>query len=259
MNKALSQEFAEPLWEDVNDFRLINDKIKIFIAGDSTACNYPHTGDNNRYPRTGWGQVLGECFDDRVQVVNCAISGRSSKSFMREPNFDFICKKISRGDYLIIQFAHNDCKIEDKSRYTSPNDNSYQECLYQYIEAARSAGAHPVLATPITRNIAGDETLVPYCESIKELEKKEGIPVLDIYALTRKQLRSAPEEHTLMYMVLEPQDKRFMGFQDFAYSEYYSEGSSDNTHLNINGARYIAKLAAQELRRQSHPLAEYLL
>ena len=259
MNDIMSLEFSEPVWEDVSGFKIFADKTKIFIAGDSTACNYPHTGTPNRCPRTGWGQVFGELFDSDIQVVNCAISGRSSKSFLKELNFKFISEKISEGDYLIIQFAHNDCKESDKSRYTSPDDNSYQECLYKYIYAARNAGAHPILATSITRNVADDNTLVPYCEALKELGEKENIPVLDIYSLSREQLLTSPEVHTSMYMVLEPQDKRFTDLPDFVNSEYYESGSVDNTHLNINGARYIAKLAARELLRLNHPLAEHLL
>ena len=259
MNKALSQEFEEELWENVNDFRLSDNKIKIFIAGDSTACNYPHNGNKSRYPRTGWGQVFGERFSDKVQVVNCAISGRSSKSFMREPNFDFIRKNISGGDYLIIQFAHNDSKESDKSRFTSPFDGTYQESIYNYINAARNAGANPILATPVTRNIPDDNTLVPYCDAIKELGKNENIPVLDIYSVSNGHLKSGPEKHTLFYMRLQPKDERFTKFPDFIMSEYYENGSSDNTHLNIVGARYISQVAADELKRLRHPLANYLL
>ena len=249
MNDALKQEFSEPLWDDVDDIVLDENKKKIFIAGDSTACDYPHTGDPNRYPRTGWGQVFGELFGDDVQVVNCAISGRSSKSFMKEKNFGYICNKISEGDLLIIQFAHNDSKESDKSRYTSPEDGSYQESIYKYINAAREKGAVPILATSITRNIPSDDTLVPYSEALKALGKKEGIPVLDIYELSHKHLIGSPDEHRLFHMVLEPHDKRFTDNPEFIHSEYYKSGSRDNTHLNINGARYIAGLIKSELDR----------
>ncbi len=254
----MSHEFTEPIWEDIFEFKLLN-KTKIFIAGDSTACNYPHNGANNRYPRTGWGQVFGERFDNSIQIVNCALSGRSSKSFLYEPNFDFIYRKISYGDYLIIQFGHNDCKSEDLSRYTSPKDRTFQECLCKYIAVARRVGAHPILATPVTRNIIDDETLVPYCDAIKTLGKTEQIPVMDIYTLSHEQLVNSPVAHSHMYMILKPYDPRFIGFSGFNESEYYKDGCIDNTHLNINGARYISKLASYELRRLRHPLAEHLL
>ena len=259
MNEALSLEVPEEIWDDINELRLDSNKIKIFIAGDSTACNYPHTGSPNRYPRTGWGQVLGELFNDEIQVVNCAISGRSSKSFLSEENFDYICRNVSEGDYLIIQFAHNDSKESDAARYTSPVDNTYQECIYKYLNAARKNGANPILATSVTRNVSGDNTLVPYGEALKAIGRDENIPVLDIYSLSQEHLKQNPDEHTLLYMRLMPEDARFTDYPEFINSEYYEPGSHDNTHLNILGARYIAGIAAHELKRLNHPLAEYLI
>ena len=238
---------------------LDTNKIRIFIAGDSTACNYPHTGANNRYPQTGWGQVFGELFTDDVLVVNCARSGRSSKSFLREENYKFICDNIQKGDYLFIQFAHNDCKAEDVSRYTSPYDSSYQECIYKFIDTARSAGAYPVLCTSITRNLPLDTTLVPYGNALKQISEKEDIPLLDIYKITHTQLAEEGEErHGLLHMRLNPRDERFMDNPEFKQSQYYESGGKDNTHLNIHGARVIAKIAAEELVRINHPLAKYL-
>lgn len=258
MNEALSLEIPEEIWDDINDTRLDPDKIKIFIAGDSTACDYPHTGNPNRYPRTGWGQVLGERFNDKIQVVNCAISGRSSKSFLSEENFGYICRNISEGDYLIIQFAHNDSKESDAARYTSPADGTYQECIYKYINAARKNGAKPILATSVTRNVSGDDTLTPYGEALKAIGKAEDIPVLDIYSLSNESLNENPDEHTRLYMRLDPQDARFADNPEFINSEYYEPGSHDNTHLNISGARYVSGLAISELKRINHPLTQYL-
>ncbi len=231
------------------------DKIRIFIAGDSTACNYPHEGENNRFPQTGWGQVFGEMFNDEIIVVNCARSGRSSKSFLTEENFRFICDNIQKGDYLFIQFAHNDCKAEDLQRYTSPNDNSYQECIYKFINAAQKVGASPVLCTSITRNLPLDTTLVPYGNALKEIGMKENIPVIDLYRCTNSLLNSGIQD---FYMRLSPRDKHFMDNPEFIHSQYYENGSIDNTHLNINGAYAIAKMAAEELKNLNHPLAEYL-
>ena len=257
-NDFLNLEFSEPLQEDVNDFVIDKNKIKVYIAGDSTACNYPHTGNPNRYPRTGWGQVFGELFNDDVQVVNCAISGRSSKSFKTEVNFGYICDNISNGDYLIIQFAHNDSKESDRSRYTSPADGTYQSSIYEFINAARKNGANPILATSVTRNVLSDDTLIPYGDALKEIGAKENIPVLDIYALSNAELKRTPDTYGKYHMNIAPRDGRFTDFPEFANSEYYSEGSRDNTHLNIFGARFIASLAAAELKRLGHPLAKSL-
>lgn len=230
-------------------------KIHIFIAGDSTACNYPHEGENNRFPQTGWGQVFGELFTDDIEVINCARSGRSSRSFLFEENYRFICDNIKKGDYLFIQFAHNDCKAEDLQRYTSPYDNSYQECIYKFINTALNVGAFPVLCTSITRNLPADRTLVPYGNALKKIGDFEGIPVIDLYKRTNSLLKDGIED---FYMRLEPRDKRFIQNPEFTRSQYYEGGAKDNTHLNINGARSIAKMAAEELRKIDHPLAEYL-
>lgn len=234
-------------------------KIRIFIAGDSTACNYPHTGANNRYPQTGWGQVFGELFTDDILVVNCARSGRSSKSFLREENFRYICDNIQKGDYLFIQFAHNDCKTEDPNRYTSPNDNSYQECIYKFINTAKKAGANPVLCTSITRNILSDTTLVPYGNALKRIGAEENIPVLDLYNITHSNLeKNGAEKSAGLHMHIKPHDPRFSDNPEFLQSQYYETGSTDNTHLNINGAKAIARIAADELKRLNHPLTKYL-
>lgn len=236
--------------------KLDTNKIRIFVAGDSTACNYPHEGKNNRFPQTGWGQVFGEMFNDEIIVVNCARSGRSSKSFLTEENYRFICDNIQKGDYLFIQFAHNDCKSEDLQRYTSPNDNSYQECIYKFINTARNVGAYPVLCTSITRNLPLDTTLVPYGNALKEIGKTENIPLIDLYELTHSRLNTGIQN---FYMRLEPRDKRFIHNPEFIHSQYYENGSTDNTHLNINGAYEIAKMVSEELKKLNHPLAKYLI
>ncbi len=247
--------------ENTGDIGEINDAggaIKVYIAGDSTACNYPHTGENNRYPQTGWGQVFGELFDERVRIVNCAISGRSSLSLLREKNYEYICANIAKGDYIIIQFAHNDCKKEDPTRCTSPEDGTYQDCIMTYVNTARKAGAEAIFATSITRNVPSDHTLEPYGEALKKLGEEENIPVLDLYKITHGLLeRDGAEARGRMHMNIDAHDKRFTDNPEYLRSQYY-EGRQDNTHLNITGAREIAGFAAQELKRLRHPLAGYL-
>ena len=259
-NSIYALEFSEPITEDVTKLSLAEDKPRIFIAGDSTACNYRHAGANNRYPRTGWGQVFGEQFNDNIQVVNCAISGRSSLSFRREVNYRFICENMRRGDYLFIQFAHNDSKAEDRSRFTSPDDGSYQSSICEYINAARGAGAEPVLCTSVTRNLISDTTLEPYGNALKELARANGTALLDMYEHTHSLLLElGADVYGQRYMNLAPRDSRFSGYADFSRSEYYENGCADHTHLNITGAREAAAAAADELKRICHPLSDYLL
>lgn len=259
-NNIYALEFSEPITEDVTKLTLDKNKRRIFIAGDSTACNYRHTGVNNRYPRTGWGQLFGEQFREDIQVVNCAISGRSSLSFRREVNYSFICENLRRGDYLFIQFAHNDSKSEDRSRFTSPDDGSYQSSIREYIKAAYNSGAEPVLCTSITRNQISDTSLEPYGSALKELARTKGIALLDMYERTHSLLlKLGSDIYGQRYMNLAPHDSRFAGYENFVCSEYYKQGCIDNTHLNIIGAREAAVAAADELRRIDHTLSAYLI
>lgn len=257
-DNLMSLEVVEENTGDIGEIKSDNNTIKIYIVGDSTACNYPHEGENNRFPQTGWGQVFGELFTDKVQVVNCAISGRSSLSLLREKNYEYLCENISEGDYLIIQFAHNDCKKEDPSRYTSPYDGSYQDCIMKYVSIAQRAGANPIFATSITRNVPTDHTLEPYGEALKRLGREKNIPVLDLYEITHSLLkRDGAEARGRMHMNIDVHDERFLSNPEYLRSQYY-EGRQDNTHLNIIGAREISGFAADELKRINHPLAKYL-
>ncbi|MGM9936195.1 MAG: rhamnogalacturonan acetylesterase [Candidatus Ornithomonoglobus sp.] len=258
-DNIMSLEIVEENTGDIGEIKEDSSIIKVYIAGDSTACNYPHTGENNRFPQTGWGQVFGELFDERVRIVNCAISGRSSLSLLRENNYQYICDNIAKGDYIIIQFAHNDCKREDPSRYTSPEDGTYQKCIMTYVNTARKAGAEAIFATSITRNNPSDHTLEPYGEALKKLGREENIPVLDLYKITHGLLeRDGADVRSRMHMNIDVHDARFTDNPEYLRSQYY-EGRQDNTHLNIIGAREIARFAADELRRLDHPLAKYLI
>lgn len=258
--KAMSQEFVEKITVDVTKDKLPENKIRIFMAGDSTCSPYAWSGGDNRYPRAGWGQVFGELFDeDRAVVVNCALSGRSAKSFMKEKNHSFLKENIMIGDYLFIQFAHNDCKKEDPSRYSTPEDGSYQRLITELADTARRVGAMPVFCTSITRNLPEDHTLEPYADALRALAKAEQIPIIDLYAITHKMLiEDGAERHGRLHMNLAPRDERFINDERFKTSMYYDEGCRDNTHLNVNGAREIARIAARELKRLNHPLAAYL-
>ena len=90
----------------------------IFVIGDSTASIYPHSGENNRFPQTGWAQYFDKYFiSDKAVVADIAMSGRSAKSYTEEDNFKVFKDNISEGDFLILQFGHNDSKIQDPSRY----------------------------------------------------------------------------------------------------------------------------------------------
>ncbi len=221
-------------------------KKKIYIAGDSTACIYPHFGENNQFPRTGWGQVIDR-FLPEYTIVDLALSGRSSKSFKTEDNYKYLQENISTGDYLIIQFGHNDSKEYDSSRYTSTN-GSYQESLMEFVRLARKSGASPILATSISRNRPADSSLEEYVDAVKALADKEAIPLIDLYQATNEYINKAgTAASTELFMNISKNDERFINDLRFGNSEYKNKYTFDNTHLNINGALFIAEIAAKML------------
>lgn len=125
---------------------------KIFWAADSTV----QTNDFTTYPQTGIGQVFPLFVKNEYQIVNHAKNGRSTKSFMDEGRLKAIEEKIGAGDFLFIQFGHNDEKKEDPTRYTEPF-STYMENLETFIRVARDHSAYPVLITPLERRCFMDE------------------------------------------------------------------------------------------------------
>lgn len=224
------------------------DKITIYIAGDSTACNYEAV----RSPRTGWGQVLGQFFTDQVSVSNEAISGRSSKSFIEEGALDRILSRIKPNDYLLIQFGHNDEKKSDPVRYTEPN-TTFKTYLTQYIQGARSKGAIPVLLTPINRlGFDGNGKVVAshgdYPKAMIELAKAEQVPLIDLTEKTRVLMENLGLEKSIsLFLHLKPGE-----------SPNYPNGSKDNTHLRVEGAMEVARLVVEGIKENNLSVAQYL-
>jgi lysophospholipase L1-like esterase len=135
----------------------------------------------------GWGQVFQRLFGSDVTIYNKAISGRSSKSFWDEGSFAAFVNSIQAGDYLFIQFGHNDEKSDDATRYTTPY-GTYKEYLSRYISQCRQRGAHPVLLTPVERrSFNSDGSIRPthgeYPAAMRQLGVEQNVPVIDI---TRK-------------------------------------------------------------------------
>lgn len=210
----------------------------IYIIGDSTACNY----GEDRYPRTGWGQVLQKFFDEtKVKISNRAISGRSSKSFYEEKAWDSVLKEIKEGDYVFIQFGHNDEKKEDITRFTEPF-TTFKDYLKIYINQTRTKGAIPVLLTPIHRNKWSGGQIVDthkdYLIAIRELAKEENVSLIDIADKTKKLFESLGEKNMNQVFLILPKGKY----------KNYPEGVNDNTHLQEKGAIKVANLVIEGIK-----------
>ena len=121
--------------------------FSIYVVGDSTVCTYK----DNAYPQTGWGQVLGYFFDaSRVKVNNYAIGGRSSRTFIEEGRLDEVSAKLQKGDYLFVQFGHNDRDYSKAARYVEPSQ--FPGYIQKYVDAAKAKGANAILISPMNLN-----------------------------------------------------------------------------------------------------------
>ena len=206
----------------------------IYLIGDSTV-------DDNTPPFRGWGWALPRYEREGDQVRNHALSGRSSRSFREEGLFEPVEKEISEGDFLLIQFGHNDEK--DDERHTDP-DTTYRERLSEYCDAALAKGAIPVLMTPVCRRffVGGGSLLYTHGEypaAVRALAGERNLPLCDLKKDSRDLYLSLGEEKTAeLFVRLAPGEH-----PDFP------DGHDDKTHFNSYGAEQIAALVARELKQ----------
>ncbi len=198
-----------------------NDRVRIALIGDSTVASYANP-PKDRPDLTGWGQVFGEFFTDRVEVQNFALSGRSSKSFLREKRWQPVLD--TKPDYVFIQFGHND--QPGKGDRTTDPEGDFRDNLRLYIRDARKIGAAPVLVTPVARRTFRDNkpvtTLQPWADAMFAVGKETKTPVIDL--------------HSASFRVYEKLGDT--GSADF------SPSTDDRTHFSRKGAREMAALVA---------------
>lgn len=225
--------------------------IKIFVIGDSTAEDYSTT----KFPRTGWGQVLQPFFNtDSITVVDYALGGRSSKSYLTDPEgWPVVLESLGEGDFLFIQFAHNDEKEEDTARYTIPY-TTYKEYLSIYIDSARGRGAIPVLLTPVHRNYWNgaiiSDTHDDYPPAMRELATEKNVPLIDLTAKTKARW----EALGINYVT----NNIYMNLPANTYPNYLT-GNTDNTHFQEEGAYEICEMIADGIKElQNYPSIQVL-
>ncbi len=251
--KPIAPEYAYVVSKEVN-FNPV-----IYVAGDSTACNY----SDSAFPQTGWGQALGNYFDrENVTVSNHAMGGRSSKSFIDEGRLDAVFSAIKPGDYLLIQFGHNDQKNGDLH---TDADTTYKEYLTKYVEGARNRGAIPIILTSVTRRIYTDgvydngKSLGKYPQAARELAQTLNVPLIDMFDYSVNLVNELGEEGTKnIFLFINPNDERFIGDARFANSRYNkNEATADNSHFQYYGAEVLAGFVAEELNKLNLSLSQY--
>lgn len=222
-------------------------KVKIWLIGDSTVCDQPL----DRAPVTGWGTPFANYFDSSVTIINRARGGRSTRTFITEGLWQKIADSLQDGDYVLMQFGHNDEAKEPQyqDRYTSVPD--YKKNLLRFITETRERRASPVLITPVTRmrfdkhgNVT--ETHKEYSAAVWEVGKANNTPVIDLDSMSRKLLQQfGPENGKFLYM-----------YVDSLQNPHYPNGRKDWTHFSEYGARRMAELVLSEIKRQQLPLAD---
>lgn len=208
----------------------------IFYAGDSTV----KFNKASTYPQTGLSQAMLLYLADGVEMKSFAQNGRSTKSFLNEGRLALMEMEMKKGDFLFIQFGHNDEK-DDPARHTDP-DTTFKENLMRFILAARKKGAYPVLITPIARRLFNDQgKFLPgshgaYPEAVKQTGEKACVPVINLTAVTEAYLEAVG---------------------DLASKAYFM-WPKDNTHLKPEGAVIIAGFLCEELKKLGKPYADLL-
>ena len=242
--------------------------ITIFMIGDSTMANKPLEGDNQE---RGWGQVLGGFFSEEIVIDNHAKNGRSSKSFIDEGRWDVVLRKMKPGDYVFIQFGHNDEKA-NPDRHTDPG-TTFDANLKRFVSETRAKGGIPVLFNSIVRRnfrvnenaVAEDDyrkiklTELPegdvlidthgeYLNSPRNVAKEMDVPFVDMNKLTHDLVQGmGPEASKKLYMWI-PANK-------FASCPL---GRQDNTHLSVYGARTITRMTVEAIAEVVPALKPYV-
>lgn len=243
----------------------------IFVIGDSTAAE---KANYKRSPERGWGMVLQGCFDDKIIVDNHAMNGRSSKSFLDEGRWQKVLEKIKPGDYVFIQFGHNDEKPKP-DRHTAPG-STFDAHLAKYVNETREKGGIPVLFNAVVRRCfysedlkndddeklrnkvydgkekINSDTLIDthgaYVVAPRKVAKALNVPFVDATKITHDIETS---------MGIEGSRKLHMWFLP-GENPQVPKGKQDNTHYNIYGARVIANALADAVAEQVPALKKHV-
>ena len=222
-------------------------KIKIFLAGDSTMS----IKAEKNFPETGWGMPFIHFWNENLMVVNKAKNGRSTKTFLSEGLWKQIMDEATAGDYVFIQFGHNDEVKSKVNSYTTPEE--FTSNLKKYIGDAREKKMIPVLMTPVARrkfDAAGkiEQTHQEYSALVRKLATEEKALFIDLDTQSMQRYQQFGVENSkLLFCQLKPGEH-----------PNYPDGKDDNTHFNELGARLIAQLVLKEIRTTIPDLLTYI-
>jgi lysophospholipase L1-like esterase len=220
----------------------------LFLAGDSTMS----IKETKAYPETGWGMPFVYFWDSSIQVVNRAKNGRSTKTFITEGLWKSIMDEAQPGDYVLIQFGHNDEVKSKVNSYTTPDE--FTANLKRFVSEARNRQAIPVLLTPVARrkfDATGqlEDTHAAYSALVRQVAAEEQAALIDLDALSQALYRQlGVEPSKLLFLHLAAGDH-----------PNYPTGKEDNTHFSELGARLVAQLVLKQLIALEPALANRLV
>ena len=251
------REIAHPRWDDKLDIEIFSDNpeagtpeivpaeksLTLYLAGDSTVT------DQDKEPWTGWGQMLPAFFRRGVAVANHSEGGMALSSFAAQRRLEKILSRLRPGDYVFIQFGHNDQK--EKGKDIGPF-TSYRKRLAEFVRKIRAAGGNAVLITPMERRRFRDgraaATLASFAEAVRQAGGELDAPVIDLNRMSMELYNALGEEGSKRAFVFYPAGS-FPG-QDKALR--------DNTHHNVYGGYELARCVAEAIRSQMPELAKHL-
>ncbi len=251
------------------------DTITVFMIGDSTMANKPLDKENQE---RGWGQMLPLMLQGAIKVDNHALNGYSGKSFIDNGKWDKVLSLIKPGDYVIIQFGHNDQKPDPKRHGDA--GGSYDDNLRKFVSEARQKGAKPILCNSIVRrnfpldstdvHVDRDDAPLQGFENLKDKLKPEGKVLVDTHGAYVDAPRNVAREMSVPFIEMntlthnlvqglgpEKSKELFMWIPEGKY-EFCPKGKIDNTHLNIYGGTVVAGIAARAIAEAVPELRPYI-
>ncbi|SHF43589.1 rhamnogalacturonan acetylesterase [Chryseobacterium takakiae] len=235
---------------------------RIYLIGDSTMADY--TGDyepgkdymKNRYPITGWGQVFQPFFakdslvflkfaikTDSVAIIDRAHGGRSTRTFFQEGRWRSVYENLKPGDYVLMQFGHNDSSEKHPERYV--DIQGYKEFLRLFVTQTKQNGASPIILTPVARNYPWKDGKLQnvhgeYAKAPIDVALEMNIPYIDLNTLSMEYFANKGQDFTTNHY--------FMNIPENTY-EAYPKGQKDNTHFQPEGAKAVASMVYQEFKK----------
>jgi lysophospholipase L1-like esterase len=223
-------------------------QITVFLAGDSTCAEKLA----EKRPETGWGEMLQQYFDPgKVRIENHAQNGRSTKTFISEGRWQAIIDKLKKGDWVFVQFGHNDESKEKGERYTPPDQ--YRANLIRFIADVRAKKGNIVLLTPVMRRKFDKDgnfvdTHGEYPDIVRNAAREQSVPLIDMHRKSEAVIKKyGVEGSRAFFLQLKPGE-----------NPNYPNGIEDNTHFRPAGAEEMAKLVIEGIRENKLKLRKYL-